>query len=78
MCPWVGPHAPSFGRQLWGAAQPCGVSFTTRGIAPACLRTTSPGVNQVLVRWVPIGRGLISHTGSPTPNFCAVELGGDF
>ena len=18
MCPWVGPHAPSFGRQLWG------------------------------------------------------------
>ena len=17
MCPWVGPHAPSFGRQLW-------------------------------------------------------------
>ena len=38
MCPWVGPHAPSFGRQLWGAAQPCGVSLTTRGIAPACLR----------------------------------------
>ena len=20
MCPWVGPHAPSFGRQLWGLA----------------------------------------------------------
>ena len=38
MCPWVGPHAPSFGRQLWGAAQPCGVSLTTRGIALACLR----------------------------------------
>ena len=38
MCPWVGPHAPSFERQLWGAAQPCGVSLTTRGIAPACLR----------------------------------------
>ena len=18
MCPWVGPHAPSFGRQFWG------------------------------------------------------------
>ena len=18
MCPWLGPHAPSFGRQLWG------------------------------------------------------------
>ena len=42
------------------------------------LRTTSPGVNQVLVRWVPIGRGLITHTGSPTLNFCAVELGADF
>ena len=26
MCPWVGQHAPSFGRQLWGAVQPCGVS----------------------------------------------------
>ena len=38
MCPWVGPHTPSFGRQLWGAAQLCGVSLTTRGIAPACLR----------------------------------------
>ena len=36
------------------------------------------GVNQVLVRWVPIGRGLITHTESPTLNFCAVELGADF
>ena len=35
-------------------------------------------VNQVLVRWVPIGRGLITHTGSPTLNLCAVELGADF
>ena len=42
---------------------------------------TNPGfgsVLQVLVRWVPIGRGLITHTGSPTLNFCAVELGADF
>ena len=38
MCPWVGSHAPSFGRQLWGAAQPCGVSLATGGIAPASLR----------------------------------------
>ena len=22
MCPWVGPHAPSFGRQLWGLPSP--------------------------------------------------------
>ena len=46
--------------------------------ASPILRTTSPGVNQVLVRWVPIGRGLITHTGSPTLNFCAVELAADF
>ena len=38
MCPWVGPHAPSFGRQLWKAAQLFGVSLTTGGIAPASLR----------------------------------------
>ena len=38
MCPQVGPHAPSFGRQLYGASQPFGVSLTTRGIAPASLR----------------------------------------
>ena len=25
MCPWVGPHAPSFGRQLWGL--PSGVEY---------------------------------------------------
>ena len=36
------------------------------------------GVNQVLVRWVPIGWGLITHTGSPTLNLCAVELWADF
>ena len=38
MCPWVGPHAPSFGRQLWEAAKLCGVSLTVGGIAPASLR----------------------------------------
>ena len=38
MCPWVGPHAASFGQQLWGAAQPCGVSLATGGIAPATLQ----------------------------------------
>ena len=38
MCPSVGPHAPSFGRQLWGAAQQCGVSLTTGDIAAASLR----------------------------------------
>ena len=38
MCPWVGPHAPSVGRQLWGVAQPFGVSPTTGGIAPASLQ----------------------------------------
>ena len=25
MCPWVGPHVPSFGRQLWG--QPSHVKY---------------------------------------------------
>ena len=42
------------------------------------LRTTTPGLNQVLVRSVPMGRGLVTRTGSPTLNFCAVELGADF
>ena len=27
--------------------------------------------------WVPMVRGLITHTGSPDLNFCAVELGAD-
>ena len=38
MCPWVESHAPCSRRQPWGAARPCGVSLTTRGIAPASLR----------------------------------------
>ena len=38
MCPWVGPHAPSFGRKALGAAQPCGVSLTTRGIDAASVQ----------------------------------------
>ena len=38
MCPWVGSHAPSFGRRFQGAAQLCRVSLTTGGIAPARLR----------------------------------------
>ena len=25
MCPWAGPHAPSFGQQLWGL--PSGVEY---------------------------------------------------
>ena len=35
---WVGSHAPSCGRQVLGAAQPCGVSLTTRHITLASLR----------------------------------------
>ena len=38
MCPWVGPHAPPFWGAALGAAKQCGVSLTTRGTAPACLR----------------------------------------
>ena len=38
MCPWVGSHSPSYQRQLWKAAQQCGVSLTTGGIARANLR----------------------------------------
>ena len=38
MCPWVGSHAPSFGRQLSGAAQPCGISHSTGGNAPGRLQ----------------------------------------
>ena len=38
MCPLVGPHAPLFWAVALSAAQPCGVSLTTRGIAPASLR----------------------------------------
>ena len=42
MCLWVGPHAPSFGRQLWGAAQPCGVSLTMVLLPRVYGTTTSP------------------------------------
>ena len=38
MCPLVGLHAPPCRRKLWGTAQPCGVSLTTGGNAPASLR----------------------------------------
>ena len=51
------------------------------GPETGCMPYPSHGVsrvNQILVRWVPIGRGLITHTGSPTLNFCAVELRADF
>ena len=41
MCPWVGPHAPSFGSAALKAAQPCGASLTTRGIAPVVYGTTA-------------------------------------
>ena len=37
--PWGASPRPSAPTYLpLGAAQPCGVSLTTRGIAPACLR----------------------------------------
>ena len=54
------------------------VTHLMRYVSSPILQTTPPGVNQGLVRWVPIGRGLITHTGSPALNFCAVELGADF
>ena len=38
MCPRVGSHAPFFGRQLWGAAQACGVSLITGDVAPTSIR----------------------------------------
>ena len=38
MFPWVGSHAPCFGRQLWRAAQPSGVALTTGGIGHASLQ----------------------------------------
>ena len=38
MCPRVGPLLSSCGQQLWEAAQFCGASLTTGGIAPASLQ----------------------------------------
>ena len=38
MMPCVGPHAPSFGGQLWGAAKPFAVSLTTGGISETSLQ----------------------------------------
>ena len=38
MCPWVMPHAPSFGRQLWGLPSRVEYLSPQAGIAPASLR----------------------------------------
>ena len=46
-----------------GATQPCGVSLTTRGIAPACLRYD----RLTLVAWV--ARPLCL-AGDPPPGLC--------
>ena len=54
MCPCVGSHAPSCERQLSGDAQPCGLSPSTGGIAPASLRydrLTSLAASQATPSW---------------------------
>ena len=38
MCPWLGPHVPSFGRQLWGLPSRVEYLSVQGGIAPASLR----------------------------------------
>ena len=41
MCPWVGPHAPSFGRQLWGLPSRV-VYLSPQGVLlPLVYRTTA-------------------------------------
>ena len=43
MCPWVGPYAPSFGRQLWGLPS-CVEYLSPRGVLLPLVygRTASP------------------------------------
>ena len=43
MCPWVGPHAPSFGRQLWGPPSRVAYLSPQGVLLPRVYgRTTSP------------------------------------
>ena len=62
MCPWVGPHAPSFGRQLWGL--PSRVEYLSpQGVLlPLVYGTTA------LPLWLEL-RGR-SAGGRPPPGLC--------
>ena len=43
MCPWVGPHVPSFGRQLWGLPIPVEYLSPQEVLLPLVYgRTASP------------------------------------
>ena len=41
MCPWVGPHAPSFGRQLWGLPSRVGYLSPEGVLLPLVYATTA-------------------------------------
>ena len=41
MCPWVGPHAPSFGRQLWGLLSRVGYLSPQGVLLPLVYGTTA-------------------------------------
>ena len=41
MCPWVGPHAPSFGRQLWGLPSPVAYLSPQGVLLPLVYGTTT-------------------------------------
>ena len=41
MCPWVGPHAPSFGRQLWGLPSRVEYLSPQGGLLPLVYGTTA-------------------------------------
>ena len=41
MCPWVGPHAPSFGRQLWGLPSRVEYLSPQEGLLPLVYGTTT-------------------------------------
>ena len=63
MCPWLGPHVPSFGRQLWEAAQPCGVSLSTGVLLPRIYGMTAS------LLWLEL-RGFAAWQAMPSCTLC--------
>ena len=59
MCPWVGPHAPSFGRQLWGLPSRVGYLSAQGVLLPLVYGTTASPL------WLEL-RGLSAWQGTPS------------
>ena len=65
MCPWVGPHAPSFGRQLWGLPSCVEYLSPQEVLLPLVYRTTASSL------WLEL-RGL--STWQETPSWTVYRL----